>query len=494
MRNGVYAADLAPWCVFTTPAIVARGLDAICWTENEDLSQGRLLEPAAGDGAFVTLAAQRLVRSMRAKGAAIDLEGLRDRILACEIHPGFAAVLRARVAGVLSDEGIPSTVALRVANVWCRTRDFLAGNEPVGFTHVAGNPPFMGGGGSAPDMCVGFVERSFRALVPGGRLAMIAPLSMASATGAAGLRRTIEDEGVFEGVVVLSPRDAFVTRVSVVSGLFVARKKAVRVAGGLRPRARWLAGPSDARKAFERLEGAMPKLEDAGCRVKLGMTTGANRVFVGKADRLPIEADLLVPAAEIGDMPQGVLAWRGQMVVVTHRPDGSPWPSRARPALYRYLAQHRERLEERVTVKGGRSWRLTHSRVDPVLTTSPKLLVPEIGRLPRVVMDPGGLMPLNSLHAITSTDWPLAALHGLLAAGAVGLAATAINLRRGAEHIRLNATHLRCVRIPRWEDVADLERELLSSGDPSSAAEATARLYGLDDALLRRCAAAGWEA
>jgi hypothetical protein len=109
-------------------------------------------------------------------------------------------------------------------------------------------------------------------------------------------------------------------------------------------------------------------------------------------------------------------------------------------------------------------------------------------------MDPGGLMPLNSLHAITSSRWPLPALHALLASAAVGLAAAAINLQRNAQHVRLNATHLRCVRIPHWNDVSDRERELLSSGNPSLAAEATARLYDLDDALLRRCAAAGWEA
>ena len=130
-------------------------------------------------------------------------------------------------------------------------------------------------------------------------------------------------------------------------------------------------------------------LEDAGCRIKLGMTTGANSVFIGRVDELPVERDLLVPAAEIRDMPHGVLAWRGRMVIVTHRPDGSPWPCRDRPALYDYLSTHRKRLKQRVTVKAGRSWRLTHSRVDHHLTAAPKVLVPEIGRRPRVVLDPG---------------------------------------------------------------------------------------------------------
>jgi hypothetical protein len=322
---------------------------------------------------------------------------------------------------------------------------------------------------------------------------MIAPLSMASSTGAAVLRRTIEEEGTFEHIEVLRPQDAFITRVAVISGLFVARRGVCRALGGVRSDADWLAGPSDARRAFERLCRSMPTLEEAGCRVKLGMTTGANCIFLGMPEELPVEADLLVPAVEIRDLPGGVLAWRGRMVISTHGPDGAPWPSRRRPALYRYLSRHRERLEARATVTGGRSWRLTHSPVDRALAASAKLLVPEIGRLPRVAMDLGGLMPLNSVHAVTSTQWPLTALRGLLGVAGVGLATTALSLRRGQGHLRLNATHLRRVRIPHWDDVAERERALLLSGDPSSVGEAAARLYLLDDALLRRCAAAGWE-
>jgi hypothetical protein len=494
MPDGGFTGDLAPWCVFTTAETAARGLDAIGWTVKEDLSRCRLLEPAAGEGAFVTVAARRLVRSMRARGTALHFNDFRDRVVAREIHPGLATVLRARVSRALREEGIGPAAALRLAAAWCRSGDFLADDGLIGFTHVAGNPPFMRGGGSAADICVAFVERSFRALAPGGSLAMIAPLSMASATGAARLRRMIEEQGTFEGVEVLRPEEAFVTRVSVVSGLFVVRKAAGRRSSQPRGCSGWLAGPTDACDAFERLARTMPTLEEAGCRVKLGMTTGANSIFVGTAGELPVEPELVVPAAEIRDLPNGVLAWRGRMVIVTHGPDGLPWPRRERPALYRYLSLHRQRLQRRATARAGRSWRLTHSRVDHSLAAAPKLLVPEIGRRPRVVMDPGGLMPLNSLHAITSMQWPLGLLHALLAAAAVGLASTALNLRRGGEHTRLNATHLRRVRIPRWEDVGARERVLLYCGDPSMAAEAAARLYNLDDALLRRCAAAGWEA
>ena len=493
MHDAPHDIGLNPWCVFTSPEAVARVLDAIDWSEGRDLSEERLLEPAAGDGAFVTMAAQRLVRSMRARAIKPDYERMRDRILAREIHPGLAATLRARVAAALGEEGLPNEAAIELAHTWCQIGDFLSQSQTRRFTCVVGNPPFQRGGGSRPDVCVSFVEKSFRMLMPGGRLAMIAPLSLASAVGAAKLRQVIEQEGRVELVNVLRPERAFRTRVSVISGLFVVKK-------GRAPRARareisaWLAGPEKVRKAFERISQSLPKLEEAGCRIKLGMATGANSVFTGLAEHLPVEQDLLVPAVDISDMPDGALEWRGKMVIATHRSDGSPWRCQERPALYRYLGNHRKTLEARATVKAGRSWRLTHTRLDHALAASPKLLVPEIGRRARVALDSGGMMPLNSIHAVISAEWPLAPLQAILGAAGVGLAMAAVNLQRGKGHLRLNATHLRLVRIPEWQTVGLRERRLLESGDARSARLAAARLFQLDEGLLELCAAVGWEA
>lgn len=51
--------------VYTKPEIVAQILDAVGWTQNSKLFDARLLEPAAGNGAFVVEAAKRLVRACR---------------------------------------------------------------------------------------------------------------------------------------------------------------------------------------------------------------------------------------------------------------------------------------------------------------------------------------------------------------------------------------------------------------------------------------------
>ena len=320
---------------------------------------------------------------------------------------------------------------------------------------------------------------------------MICPLSMGSAVGALELRRSVAAGGSFEGVEPLEPQEAFTSRVDVVCGLFLMTRGFC--SGRLLRASAWLAGPIEAREAAERLTGTMPTLEAAGCRVKLGMTTGCNDVFLGTPEGLRVERDLLVPAVDISDLALGELVWRGRCVIDTHRSDGTPrWRSEY-PNLYRHLWSMKQRLSERSTVRNGRSWRLTHSRMDHALAGAAKLLVPETSRRARVVLDPGGHMPLNSVHAITSHRWPLQPLRALLASAGIGLQALALSLKRSGGHLRLNATGLRRVRIPIWEALPQADARALLSGDRSQAAEAAARIYGLADGLLRRCAAVGWD-
>jgi hypothetical protein len=432
---------------------------------------------------------------MRRRDIVPTERNLLERIAAFEIDASVAKTLRRNTAAALQLEGVPRVVALRVSNAWCRNGDFLRARLAGNYTHAAGNPPYSRGGGTSPDACVEFVSKSFHALLPRGRLAMICPLSMASAAGASALRHAVAVGGTFDGVSTLEPSEAFTTHVDVIGGLFRATRGNPRKLNQTysAPSA-WMAGPADAQQAVERLADAMLTLEEAGCRVKLGMATGCNDVFVGYPETLAVEADLLVPIVEIADLSSGNLEWRGRYVVNTHGPNGMPWRRSDRPRLYAYLLKKQARLLERATVKHGRSWRLTLSRVDQTLAKSIKLLVPETGRNFRVVLDQGGHMPLNSVHAITSSEWPIQALHALLGAAGIGLHALALSLTRNGGHLRLNATGLRRVRVPCWRTLSDAGKQALLAGSPSKAAEAAARIYGLDDRLLRRCAGVGWEA
>lgn len=252
----------------------------------------------------------------------------------------------------------------------------------------------------------------------------------------------------------------------------------------------WLAGSPEAKTAFQDVARRYPTIEEAGCRICVGMATGKNSVFVRARGDVSVEEDLLAPAVATRDLYDGGIRWRGLHVIKTARPDGRPWTRHEKPRLYRYLDAHRRELESRYHVQNrGGSWRMTLVPFDQKLAEAPKVLVAETAKPCRVSLDEGGHMPLNSLHAITSTEWPLDALAAILSAGAVGLVAHAFKLGRNGGHLRVNATALRRVRIPRWVDLSAAEQGALASGRPELALEASARIYGLNDDLLRMCAA-----
>lgn len=493
MPDGLDFRTLPRWCVFTEADVVRRGLDASGWTRDADLSKARLLEPAAGDGAFVVEAARRLVTALRARKDEVSYEILAERITAFEIEPRIIAVLRANVVTALVDEGVGSGVAARLASHWCREADFLSAEQVGVFTHAAGNPPFLRGGGSAPDVCVSFIERSFGQLTEGGRMAMLAPLALGSATGARRMRAAIERDGYLEAIEPYEPSEAFVRRVAVRGALFVAVRKTRTSSGLPDDGAMWLAGSEEARRVFHEASARFPTLEQAGCRIRLGMATGRNSVFVRAGSSLDVEEDLLVPAVSTRDLSNGAIAWKGLSVIDTARPDGKLWTLQEKPRLHAYLEAHRETLEGRHSVASGGFWQQTHTRLSRRLAAAPKILVAETANPCRVAMDGSGFMPLNSLHAIESSEWPLEPLATLLNIAAVGLVANALLLTRGKGYLRVNATALRKVRIPPWRLLGDIEKRKLQSENRSEACEAVACIFRMSDNLLRQCTGCGRE-
>ena len=482
--------DLPPWCVFTAPMVADRVLDASGWTEAADLSSARLLEPTAGDGALAVPAARRLIRSFRRHRQAITEETLKRRIVALELRPSLAAHLVAAVEEALVDEGLPMAVAMAVARHWCRCDDFLATDLASDFTHVVGNPPFARGKGGSADMCVPFIARGFDLLGHDGRMATIAPLSLASSRGATPFRTVVGQEGTLERVIPVADGSPFLQPVAVATGIFVLARRSSSH-DGTGPSPSWFLGSPEIVDVFHRLHEEMPTLEDVGCRIRVGMATGANEVFIGVPEDMGVETDVVMPVVDTRDLGPETVRWSGRVILDTRGPTGRCWSARERPGLYRYLSSHKARLQRRRTVADGGDWRATLSRLDRTLAASPKLLIPETSARARVVLDPGGHVPLNSLHAVTSTVWPLKALQAFLSIISVGLVSNALDLRRKTGSLRLNATHLRHAPVPDWSDVSRRHRVLLLSDADADRRRAVSDICRLTPAMMRRCSADG---
>jgi hypothetical protein len=77
----------------------------------------------------------------------------------------------------------------------------------------------------------------------------------------------------------------------------------------------WILESSDQLNLVRKLEARLPTLEDAGCKVGIGVATGADSVFIGRYDHLNVEADRKVSLVTTKDISKGSVEWRGLGVI-----------------------------------------------------------------------------------------------------------------------------------------------------------------------------------
>src|SRR5260370_24006525 len=133
------AATDRPWqgdlCQYFTREEVAR----ICLRQlslPRDLLSLRLLEPAAGHGAFIIPLIPRLVRACRSRRRSWD--ALRPVIRAFEIDPVVAASLRRKCATELRRHGLAPEQAGRIVPSWLQTADFIQKRITTRCSHTFG--------------------------------------------------------------------------------------------------------------------------------------------------------------------------------------------------------------------------------------------------------------------------------------------------------------------------------------------------------------------
>ena len=72
---------------------------------------------------------------------------------------------------------------------------------------------------------------------------------------------------------------------------------------------------SDQLALVRRLERDFPLIEEVGCKIGIGVATGADQAFIGTYDELDVEPDRKLPLAMTRDIITGTVKWRGLGVV-----------------------------------------------------------------------------------------------------------------------------------------------------------------------------------
>ena len=524
--------------VFTRREVVEFILDLAGYTVDNPLHRARVLEPSMGHGDFLAPVIDRLFEaySRDVGGRGDVVKDLGDCIVAVELHRASYEETRGVVMDVLRDKGLTPKQSSALCERWLRRGDFLLLPLEPNFTHVIGNPPYVRQElipdvlmaeyrrrfktiYDRADIYVPFIEQSLSLLAPGGRLGFICADRWLKNRYGGPLRRFIADKFHLRCFVDMVDTDAFLSDVIAYPAIVViGREKAgptriavrpaieadglkslakamtaaklpkdkrvtevARAADGFEP---WMLSAPDQLSLVRRLEAEYPTLEETGCKVGIGVATGADQVFIAPFDELDVEPDRKLPIAMTRDILTGSVKWRGFGVINPFGADGKLVALKDYPKLARYLDLHGATIKARhVSKKNPNGWYRTIDRIYPELVSVPKLLIPDIKGAAHIVYEPGKLYPHHNLYFITAADWDLRALQAVLLSDVTRAFITLYSTKMRGGYLRFQAQYLRRLRLPQWRNVpANLRKELIAAGNSRDAAacdNATAILYKL---------------
>jgi hypothetical protein len=258
-------------------------------------------------------------------------------------------------------------------------------------------------------------------------------------------------------------------------------RELARVTNGAEP---WLLESSDQMALIRRLEQQFPSLEETGCRVGIGVATGADKAFIGDFEALDVEPDRKLPLVTTSDILSGEVQWRGQGVINPFADGAGLVDLRDYPRLRRYLEARQDAIAGRhCAQKSPANWYRTIDRITPSLARKQKLLIPDIKGEAHVVFESGELYPHHNLYYITSETWDLRALQAVMLSAVTRLFVATYSTKMRGGFLRFQAQYLRRIRLPHWRSVPEALRvELVDAAtkrDMQACDRAAFKLYGL---------------
>lgn len=521
--------------IFTRIEVVDFILDLVGYVDSESLHLRRILEPSFGEGDFLLPIVDRVLAAWQKHGgnASTAHTELGEAIRGVELHRKTFVSTRKAVVNRLKNEGLSASVASELSDQWLIQGDFLLEPRSACFDFVVGNPPYVRQEMiPAPllteyrrryqtmydraDLYIPFIECSLSLLTEGGSLGFICADRWMKNRYGSPLREYIARGFHFKAYVDMVATNAFHSEVSAYPAITVITRSkagATRIAhrpeidkkalasvaadinsdalskdssvremvGVVRGSEPWLLESLDQMALIRRIESEFPTLEQAGCKVGIGVATGADKAFIGDFESLDVEPDRKLPLVAPRDIQSGEVIWRGQGVIYPFADDGSLVDLQDYPKLARYLDERKVIIAKRHCArKAPSNWYRTIDRIWPELTRKPKLLIPDIKGEAHIVFEPGKLYPHHNLYYVVSDTWDLRALQALLLSSIAKLFVTTYSTKMRGGYLRFQAQYLRRIRIPFWGDVSeDLRLELIHAATIRDLGACNSAVFGL---------------
>lgn len=516
--------------VFTRREVVEFVLDLAGYTTAATLHKKRLLEPSFGEGAFLLVAVERLIDSYKSHAPkhAEPVADLRDSIRAIELHHRSFNETRLKLRNLLRGKEISNAATEKLLDAWLIQGDYLLTDLPFQFTNIIGNPPYVRQEMipavllaeyrhrfdtlyDRADLYIPFIEKSLNLLEPKGSVGFICSDRWMKNRYGGPLREMVSKDFHLQYYVDMVDTDAFHSEVSAYPAITVIsletsaatriahrpqidkdtlvklahdmRTKSVKpnsvvheVSGIMRGSEPWVLESFDQLAVLRRLEMSFPTLEEAGCKVGIGVATGADKVYVGEYEELDVEKDRKLPLVMTKDIRAGKVEWHGKGVINPFDDEGGLVNLKKYPKLAAYLNRHKAVICNRnVAKRNSERWYRTIDRITPSITQTPKLLIPDIKGEANIVYEEGKYYPHHNLYYITSGTWDLNALQAVLLSDITRMFITTYSTKMRGGYLRFQAQYLRRIRIPHWKDVpAEIRVQLKAAAKKRDIKECTA--------------------
>jgi hypothetical protein len=495
----------------------------------------RVLDPAAGDGRFLE-AALDVLASAAAERGAVDREALQRCLVGVERDPALAAAAQARLPAAQISIGEALTDELP----HLRGVDVVLGNPPYVrsirlrradpglWTALRGQLEATSHG--EWDLYAAFVERALDWVRPGGGVGLVVPSRWLTAVFAARLRAHLAAVGAVRAVVDFGAEQVFPGATTYASVIVLERPAPVaarsaaavdvaRLAGdawetGAVPAASLGAAPwrfaiGAVARACEGAALRGPAL-GAVARIVKGAGTNADGVYVIEDARLDGDVvrgrsaggHVAIEAAATRACLRGrdIAPWRRLDLDAPHTRcivpyDGDrliAWSELARraPRTAEHLLSHRARLEAREDGRFAGAGFHAYGRPQNLrfhADVAPKVVVPDVARAGRAMIDTDGAMVLDTAYALrvradADAIDPLLLLLVLDSPiVALWLSWAGVPLRGG--YVRLKTAYLSPLPLPPPGPALDGALALAHAGDRTAARAALGEAYGIEPAL-----------
>ncbi|RJO63297.1 MAG: modification methylase PaeR7I [Dehalococcoidia bacterium] len=532
--------------IFTRRDVVEFLLDLIGYTSDKPLYAKRILEPSFGEGDFLLVIVERLLsayQALRPQNGNV-VEDLKNCISGVELHPDSLQKTSIKLVQLLVSFGLTMSEAEALMNAWLIPGDYLLLALPSNYAYVIGNPPYIRQElipdnllaeyrkryitlFDRADLYIPFIEKSLSLLAPSGSLGFICSDRWTKNRYGGPLRKLVAQRYHLKYYVDMMDIPAFLSEVTAYPSIFIIANESAgptRVAHRLsinsdsfnqlvkdlhestveNDRVKeicgvtsysqpWILESFDQLSLLRRLEETLPAIEEAGCKVGIGVATGADDIFIGECDALDVESDRKIPLLLTKDIVNGTINWLGKCIINPFKPNGDLVDLNDYPKLNTYLTKNQLLLKKRhVAMNSPKYWYRTIDRINPVLTTKPKLLIPDIKGFANVVFDEGHFYPHHNLYYVISDYWDLRALQAVLLSGVSHLFVSMYSTKMNGGCLRFQAQYLRRIRIPYWNAVSQsIKSELIEAAQQNNIPACNAATYKLYELSKEELSAIG---